>query len=258
MERRQALKTTPPPAVDRALTILEVLAQSTRGLRLPEIALRLGLPKSSAHSLLVGLERRGYLQRSDTSGRYRFGLKILSLANAALCGMTLRDIAFPVLTGLMRSTGLAAKMAILDHDQAVLIEQVHPPHVSAPMTWLGRSLDLHCTALGKVLAAFQPREQWSRLITEYRLPRHNNNTICSPKLFLKELALTRERGYALDDEEFDIGMRCLSVPICGTSDEAVAAIGIAGTTSEIHEDNLDSLLKLLTAAAGTISAALTP
>src|ERR1039458_9546305 len=70
MERRQALKTTPPPAVDRALTILEVLAQSTRGLRLPEIALRLGLPKSSAHSLLVGLERRGYLQRSDTSGRY--------------------------------------------------------------------------------------------------------------------------------------------------------------------------------------------
>src|ERR1039457_924752 len=152
---------TPPPAVDRALTILEVLAQSTRGLRLPEIALRLGLPKSSAHSLLVGLERRGYLQRSDTSGRYRFGLKILSLATAALCGMTLRDIAFPVLTGLMRSTGLAAKMAILDHDQAVLIEQVHPPHVSAPMTWLGRSLDLHCTALGKVLAAFQPGETWA-------------------------------------------------------------------------------------------------
>ncbi|MGD0775604.1 MAG: IclR family transcriptional regulator [Candidatus Solibacter sp.] len=253
----QALKTTSPPAVDRALTILEVLAHSTRGLRLPEIALRLGLPKSSAHSLLVGLERRGYLQRCETSGRYRFGPKILSLANVALCGMTLRDIAFPVLTGVMRSTGLAVKMAILDRDQAVLIEQVHPAHVSAPMTWLGKRLDLHSTALGKVLAAFQPREQWSRLITEHRLPRHNNNTICSPRRFLRELALTRERGYALDNEEFDLGMRCLSVPLCGSSGETVAAIGITGTTSEIHEGNLESLLKLLTTAAATISAALT-
>jgi DNA-binding IclR family transcriptional regulator len=96
--------------VNRALTILEVLAQSTRGLRLPEIALRLGLPISSAHSLLVGLERRGYLQRCDTSGRYRFGLKILSLANAALCGMTLHDIAFPVLTGFCRCPSAAVQM----------------------------------------------------------------------------------------------------------------------------------------------------
>jgi DNA-binding IclR family transcriptional regulator len=254
----QVLKTASPPAVDRALTILEALAHSTRGLRLPEIALRLGLPKSSAHSLLVALERRGYLQRCDTSGRYRFGPGILSLANVALCGMTLRDVSYPVLTGLMRSTGLAAKMAVLDRDQAVLIEQVHPPHVSAPMTWLGKRLDLHCTGLGKVLAAFQPTEQWSRLITEHRLPQHNNNTICSPRRFLKELALTRERGYAIDNEEFDLGMRCLAAPVCSKSSEIVAAIGITGTTTEIHEGNLESRLKLLTGAAATISAALAP
>src|SRR5450759_322080 len=258
MERMQALKTVSPPAVDRALTILEVLAHSTRGLRLPEIALRLGVPKSSAHSLLVALERRGYLQRCDHSGRYRFGPKILSLANVALCGMTLRDVAYPVLAGLMRSTGLAAKMAILDRDQAVLIEQVHPAHVSAPMTWLGKRLDLHCTALGKVLAAFQPKEQWSRMITEHRLPRHNANTICSPRHFLKELALTRERGYALANEEFDLGMRCLAVPVCANADGAVAAIGITGTTSEIHEGNLESLLKTVTTAAANIGASLAP
>ncbi len=253
-----ALKTASPPAVDRALTILELLAHSTRGLRLPEIALRLGVPKSSAHSLLVALERRGYLQRCDHSGRYRFGLKILSLANVAMCGMTLRDVAYPVLTGLMRSTGLAAKLAILDRDQAVLIEQVHPPQVSAPMTWLGKRLDLHCTGLGKVLAAFQPKEQWSRMITEYRLPRHNANTICSPRHFLNELALTRERGYALDNEEFDLGMRCLAVPVSANADGTVAAIGITGTTSDIHEGNLESLLKTLNAAAAKIGASLAP
>src|ERR1051326_3577722 len=196
-------KTGSPPAVERALTILEELSRSKRGLRLPEVALRLGYPKSSTHSLLVALERRGYLQRNDKTGRYRFGSKILTLANAALCGMTLREVGHPVLANLMRSTGLASKMGILDRGQALLIEQVHPPHILAPSTWLGKRLDLHCTALGKALAAFQLHEQWNRLSTEHTLARHNDSTICSPTRFIKELMLTRERGYALDNEEFD-------------------------------------------------------
>jgi len=250
------LKTGSPPAVERALTILEELARSKRGLRLPEVALRLGYPKSSTHSLLVALERRGYLQKNDRTGRYLFGSKILTLANAALCGMTLREVAHPVLVGLVRSTGLASKMAILDRNQALLIEQVHPPHVVAPMTWLGRHLDLHCTALGKALAASQLNDQWNRLAAEHKLARHNDATICSPARLARELALTRERGYAFDNEEFDIGMRCLAVPVFGAMDEPVAAIGISGTTLDIHEGNLESLVKSLKAAASKIGEAL--
>jgi DNA-binding IclR family transcriptional regulator len=246
------LKTVSPPAVERALTILEEVASSTRGLRLPEIALRLGLPKSSTHSVLVGMERRGYLQR-NTSGRYLFGPKILSLANLALCNMALREIAYPVLADLMRRTGLAAKMAILDRDQAVLIEQVHPPFVLAPATWLGKRLPLHCTAAGKALAAFRPRRMWSRLATEHRLHRHNANTICSPAQFLNELAETRERGYAIDNEEYDVGARCIAAPVFGESGEVTASIGFTGTTSEIPEDDTERLGKLLIAAAREIA-----
>jgi DNA-binding IclR family transcriptional regulator len=251
-----SLKTGSPPAVERALSILEELARSNRGLRLPEVALRLGYPKSSTHSLLVALERRGYLQRNERTGRYLFGSKILTLANAALCGMTLREAAHPVLAGVVRSTGLASKMGILDRDQALLIEQVHPPHILAPMTWLGKRLDLHCTALGKALAAFQLDQQWQRLATEHTLARHNDATICSPKRFIKELALTRERGYAFDNEEFDIGMRCLAVPVFGATDETVAAIGVTGTTLDINEGNLDSLVHSLKAASANIRKAL--
>ncbi len=250
------LRTASPPAVDRALTILEALARSNHGLRLPEVALRLGIPKSSAHSVLVALERRGYLQR-NSAGRYLFGPKIFTLANVALSNMTLRDAALPALTGLMRGTGVAAKMAILDRDQAVLIEQVHPPRGVAPMTWLGKRLDLHCTALGKALTAFQPRDHWKRLITEHTLPQHNGKTICSPTKLLNELLLTRERGYALDNEEFDLGFRCLAVPVFGAEDEILAAIGITGTTSEINDDNVESLVKLLASAATTIREAAT-
>jgi DNA-binding IclR family transcriptional regulator len=251
-----SLRTGSPPAVDRALTILEQLAQSKRGLRPSEVALRLGFPKSSTHSLLLALERRGYVQRNDTTGRYLFGSKILTLANATICGMTLREVARPRLAGLMHGTGLASKVAVLDRDQAVLIDQVHPSHALAPMTWLGKRLDLHCTALGKALAAFQLRQQWNRLVTEHTFARHNDNTICSPAKFVKELALTSKRGYALDNEEFDLGMRCLAVPIFDSVNETVAAIAVTGTALEIHDRSVESLIKSLRAAATSIGRAI--
>lgn len=251
---KSSLKTGSPPAVDRALTIMEELARSNRGLRLPEIALRLGFPKSTTHSLLVALERRGYLHRNLRTGRYLFGSRILALANAALSGMTLREVAHPVLVGLMHKTGLAAKMAILDQDQALLIDQVHPPYAPTPMIWLGRHLDLHCTGLGKALAACLPRDQWHRLATEHKLARHNEATICSPARLIKELTLTRDRGYAFDNEEFDIGMRCLAVPVLSGADE-IAAIGISGTTVEIHDARVGQLVEVLKTAAATIAQA---
>jgi DNA-binding IclR family transcriptional regulator len=247
------LRTPSPPAVDRALAILEEVAGSKRGLRLPEIALRLGLPKSSTHSLLVALERQGYLQRNESTRRYMFGPKVFLLANLALDGTTLRQVAYPALRNLMQRTDLMVHMAVLDRDQAVLIEQLGPPLTPAPMNWLGKRLDLHCTALGKVLAAFQPQESWKRFITEHTLTKHNDNTICTPKGFLGELGLTRERGFAVDNEELDLGIRCLAAPVFDPSSETVATISISGSTSEIHDGNMEDLLPLLTAAASSIT-----
>jgi DNA-binding IclR family transcriptional regulator len=253
---RNSLKTASPPAVDRALAILEELAASNRGLRLPDIAQRLKLPKSSAHSLLVGLERRGYLQRNESNGRYLFGPKIFTLANLALSGMTLRDVAYPILANLMRRTGLVVNMSVMDRDQAVLIEQISPLQTRSNASWLGMRLDLHCTALGKALAAFQPPEQWTRLIKERALPRHNDNTIATGKGFLREMELTRERGYAVDNEELDLGVHCLAVPVFGARNEIVAAISLAGSTEEINDSNTASLVALLRAAASAIEQAL--
>jgi DNA-binding IclR family transcriptional regulator len=251
-----SLKTATPPAVDRALAILEELAASNRGLRLPDIAQKLKLPKSSAHSLLVGLERRGYLQRNESTGRYLFGPKIFTLANLALSGMTLRDVAYPILANLMRRTNLVVNMSVMDRDQAVLIEQISPLQTKSTASWLGMRLDIHCTALGKALAAFQPPQQWIRLIKERALPRHNDNTISTPKAFLREMELTRDRGYAVDNEENDLGVHCLAVPVFGGQREIVAAISLAGEGDQINEGNTGSLIALLKAAAASIEEAL--
>jgi DNA-binding IclR family transcriptional regulator len=246
------MKTASPPSVDRAFSILEEVARSSRGLRLREIAIKLGVPRSSTHSLLVALERRGYLQRNESSGRYQFGPKVFTLANAGLKGMALREISYSILAALMRQTGLTVHMAIMDRDHAVLIEQIVPPPELAPMTWLGERLELHCTALGKALAAFEPEEQWSRFVRERALPRHNENTICSPKKVLEEFATTRKRGFAFDDEEVDLHLRCLGVPVFGSAGEVIAAISVSGTCVEVHAGNAAALVKLLTAAATQI------
>src|SRR6185295_11660745 len=152
---------------------------------------------------------------SENSGRYRFGAKVFTLANAGLKGMALRETSYPMLAHLMRQTGLTVHMAIMDRDHAVLVEQIVPPPEVAPATWPGERLGLHCTALGKALAAFEPEEEWERFVTKRSLPRHNENTISSRKKFLEELATTRKRGYAFDDGEVDLGLRCLGVPVFG-------------------------------------------
>jgi IclR family KDG regulon transcriptional repressor len=249
------VKTASPPSVDRAFSILEEVARSNRGLRLREIANKLGVPRSSTHSLLVALERRGYLQRNESSGRYGFGPKVFTLANAGLKDMALREISYSSLAALMRQTGLAVHMAIMERDQAVVIEQIVPPEL-ASMTNPGDRLELHCTALGKALAAFEPEEQWERFVWKRVLPRHNENTICSRKKFLEELATTRKRGFAFDDEEVDLHVRCLGVPVFGPAGETVAAISVSGACGDVHAGNSGALVRMLTAAAGQIRKAL--
>src|SRR5581483_10291364 len=124
-----------------------------------------------------------------------------------------------------------------------------------PANWPGERLELHCTALGKALAAYEPEEQWSRFV-QRPLPRHNENTICSRKKFLEERAITRKRGYAFDDAEVDLGLRCLGVPVFGAGGEPLAAISLSGSCADVRDEDAAELVKLLTAAATQIRNAL--
>ncbi|MDW8256437.1 MAG: IclR family transcriptional regulator, partial [Acidobacteriota bacterium] len=227
-----AVKTQSVPAVERALTLLEVLAESKRGYTLSELARLLRLPRSSTHCLLLTLERRGYLHRNEQTGRYMFGLKLLGLANKALSRIELRERAAPYLQALMQQTGLTVHLAILDRGEAVLVEKVEPPGLLRLATWIGKRMDIHCTGVGKALLAYLPEEEIERLIRERGLPRHNENTIASPKRLREELARIRAQGYSLDDEEDEVGLRCLGAPIFDHTGRVVASISVAGTIAQ--------------------------
>lgn len=240
------------PSVTRALNILELLAQSQRGLTLSDISRRLGLPKSSTHMLIKTLEGSGYLKSSRTSGRFCFGLKLVSLSNMALENLDLREQARPFLQELMLRTGLTVHLAILEGAEAVIIEKVEAPGMLRLATWVGRRLDANSSGVGKALLAFSGDESYGPRLSR-PLARHNRNTITSPERLARELRKVRELGYAFEDEEGEIGFRCIGAPVFGSGNRAVAAISIAGATSQISNERVAKLASLVKATAQQIS-----
>ena len=150
---------SPSVAVERALTMLEAVAQEPEGLSNAEISRKLQIPKSSASYILRTLETQGYLNRDPDSGKYRVGLKILSLSRGALSGIDVREVALPIMRHLVEKTSLTCHLAILDGPEAVYIEKVEPPGFIRMDTWVGRRMRVHATSVGKALVAYIPQER---------------------------------------------------------------------------------------------------
>jgi len=144
-------------------------------------------------------------------------------------------------------------MAVLEHDEAVLIEKVQPLGALKVATWVGKHVDLHCTALGKVLLAYRSEPEIDELIKKHGLLRHNENTIGSARKLKENLALTRRLGYGLDDEEEELGIRCLGAPIFDSQVKLVAAVSVSGTTSQMEPEQLGTLAEHVRNTARAIS-----
>jgi DNA-binding IclR family transcriptional regulator len=245
------LKTPSVPALEKALNIMEVLAASRHGMTLSDLTLKLQLPKSSIHCILLTLERLGYLHRNQ-KGRYMFGLKLFSLANSGVGTIELRDRVNPYLRELMLSTGLTVHMAILEQGAAVLVAKVEAQEPFRLATWIGKRMDLHCTGVGKALMAFLPEKELESIQLQ-GLPRHNESTIISSRKLKQELALIRLRGYALDDEEDEIGRVCIGAPVFDYTGRPVAGISVAGTIDRIRQENFSCLVDKVKRTASAIS-----
>src|SRR6266404_42795 len=155
---------SPSVAVERAMAMLEAVAQESEGLSNAEISRKLEIPKSSASYILRTLEKQGYLNRDTHSGKYRVGLKILSLSRGALSGIDVREVALPIMRHLVEKTSLTCHLAILDGPEAVYIEKVEPPGFIRMDTWVGRRMRVHATSVGKALVAYIPQEQLEQIL----------------------------------------------------------------------------------------------
>lgn len=249
---RQASKSF-VPSLERGLIILEVLAKSRAGLSFSQVTRQLALPKSSVHCLLRTFENAGYVYKDAVSGKYRVSLSICELARQALQGISLRDQARNPLRKLAEQTELTVHLAVMEQGSCVLIEKVTLPGVPRTATWIRKQLALHCTAVGKALLAFLPESDTEQLIANHGLIRYNDNTICSARQLKQELQTIRVKGYALDDEEEEIGVRCIGAPIFNGNGEAIAALSIVGDAQQISGEAVSSLQSAVIRAADAVS-----
>ena len=240
-------------AVERTLLILEAAAHREDGLSNAEFSRKLKIPKSSASYILRTLEQHGYLRRDDESGKYRLGVKVLSLSRAALSGVDVREVALPIMRRLVEQIHITSHLAVLDHGEAVYVEKVEAPGFIKMDTWIGRRLAVHTTAVGKAILAFRPVAEQEKLIAERGLRKNTRFTITNPAKLLKELERVRALGYAVDDEENNLGVRCVGAPIFNAKGEVEASIASTGTTAAVTRDGVPRLAELIKDAARRIS-----
>ena len=145
-------------AVERALLILEYLDSSRRGLNISEIGRKLEIPKSSAHVIVVTLERLGYLERKPDSLNYHLGLKAYGLGRGMIKDLSLGELALPVMRVLVDRLHVPAHLAVADGEQGVYVQKVDAPGLIKFDTYIGRRMDLHCTGVGKVMLAYGAAE----------------------------------------------------------------------------------------------------
>ncbi|HWR16147.1 MAG TPA: IclR family transcriptional regulator [Terriglobales bacterium] len=248
-------KETPATAVERALGILEAVAQRSGGMSNADISRRLEIPKSSASYILRALEKNGYVRRGE-DGRYHLGLKVLNLSRHALAGIDVREIALPVMRDLMHRSQLTVHLAILDGDEAVYIEKVDSPGFIKMDTWVGKRMEIHTTGVGKALIAYEPEEKVHRIAQERGLRKVTPKSITAVQRFMKELEHVREVGYGIDDEENSLGVRCLGAPIFGEGDRVEAAIGVSATVNQVPREAVPRYSEMVKEAARKISAQL--
>ena len=230
-------------SVHRALDVLEALAAAGGSASLGDLAAACGLPAPTLHRLAGTLADRGYLRRLPDR-RYSLGSRLVPLgadAHALLGGRAL-----PVLRGLAELTGESANLAVLTQGSAEYVAQAPGRHTMRTFTEVGNRVALHCTGVGKALLAVVPPAQASRLIGAAPLAAMTAGTITDPAALHAEIALTRTRGYALDEGEMETGVRCVAVGLPST---APMAISVSGPAARMTDDVITSAVSALRAAA---------
>jgi DNA-binding IclR family transcriptional regulator len=240
-------------AIERAVAILNAFSAESPELGVTELAERLGLHKSTVHRFLVNLEAGGLVERNGRTARYRLGLRIFELGGLVLQQMNLWDEALPFLEGLVRESGETGHLAVLDGGEAIYIEKVEARRALRIPSAMGRGYPAHATSLGKALLAGLPPEALRRLVAERGLAGHTPNTITDLDVLETELQRVRDRGYAVDNEEYDDGLRCIGAPIHDHTGQVVAAIGIGGPVTRVTPARLAPLAELVMAAARGLS-----
>jgi DNA-binding IclR family transcriptional regulator len=237
-------------SVDRALTILELLAREGEA-GVTEIATELGVHKSTAFRLLATLEAHRLVEQDGERGRYRLGVGNLRLAGATTARLDLVTEARPVCRQLAADTGETVNITVRSGTSALYLDQVAGRSALQSHNWVGQHIPLHATSNGKVLISELTDDELKAALHE--LPRFTNATVTSRAKLKDDLAAVREAGYAVAVDELEIGLTAAAAPIRSAHGDVIASMSISGPTFRLTDERLAETIPMLVAAAMEVS-----
>jgi DNA-binding IclR family transcriptional regulator len=240
-------------SINRALDILEVLATQKDGLGITAIAGRTDLSKSTTHRIANTLVERGYVEHDTASGGYRLGLKYIEIASYYINSLELQTEARPYLWELTSQLGLTAHLGILDAHEVVYVEKLDVFPGIRLFSQIGYRVPAYCSSLGKCLLSGLSSDELEAVMANCPYERFTERTIVTLKELKKELRQVRAQGWALDDEEHDVGHRCIGAPIFDYRGDVVAAVSASGPVARLNQDRLYLVVEKVRSSAMKIS-----
>ncbi|HKQ95790.1 MAG TPA: IclR family transcriptional regulator C-terminal domain-containing protein [Aestuariivirgaceae bacterium] len=240
-------------SLSRALKLMNALSYHPQGLSLSEVALEVGLPTSTAHRLLTTLQNERFVRFDPERSAWLVGVQAFRVGSTFLRSRDLATVARPFMRRLMEQSGETVNLAIADRGEAVFLAQVECNKVMRAITGPGGRAMLHCSGVGKaVLAHMNPIECEKHLrLVDFR--RETVATIATAEALKRELATIAARGYAVDNEETAIGLRCVASPLFNEHGDAIAGLSVSGPTARIPESRIASLGAAVMAVAAEVT-----
>jgi DNA-binding IclR family transcriptional regulator len=239
-------------SIEKALDVIEVLS-ARDSVSLIELAELVNQPKSSLYRIILTLEKRGFISRSDEDGKYCLGYKQLVITKNLLERSSLRNASLTEMTKLVDKYGDTVNLCVLFEQDILYMEILEGTYALRMLDKVGSKSPFHATATGKAIAAFLPEENVKELIVAKGLPRLTPNTIIDEHALFLELNQIKEQGFALDNEEIVQGARCIAVPIFDMFGHILGAISLSGALHRLPNEHILDIAAVMKEAGFNIS-----
>jgi DNA-binding IclR family transcriptional regulator len=238
--------------LDRAVTILNILADARQGVGLADIAIAAGVHKSTAHRIIMSLEGQRLIQR-DPTGKYLLGLRLFELGSAAIAQFNIRDRARRFLENVVNESGETVHLCVMDAGEVLYLDKVEPSRSIRMSSRIGLRNPAHCTAVGKAMMAWLPDVEVEAIVQRHGLRRFTAKTITTLAELRAELGRIRECGYAVDDEEHEDGVRCVGSVVRDHSGRPAAAMSISAPSFRFPKEKLAIFAETICKASEELS-----
>jgi DNA-binding IclR family transcriptional regulator len=239
--------------LEKVIRILDLFDEKGKELTPVEICESLSLNKSTAFRIINILADANYLERDSVTSKYRLGFKLHYLGSLVEGRSEIKNLAHPFLEELKEKCDETVHLVVLDHGEALYLDKLEGQKAIRVVTKVGLRLPAHCSGVGKVLLASLPEETVQKIIQEKGMQPITNNTITDLETLKIELARIRKQGYAIDNEEIEIGLKCIAAPLQYSTGETIAAISISGPRERFNGAAMKRLIPLVKDTAKRIS-----